>query len=369
MPAPYRRSPFALPKDPSARRTPGVSRCRWQAMPVDVRAARVTDQWHDVADLLFAYQRETAVELDKVPPARPEEVWGPVRHEVINPASAFTTYLIAYEGSHPLGGVGLVAHDAVTVKLTRCYVRPDARRRGVASALVGVAAEQAAQRGVMRLALDILATRETAITAWQRLSFLECEPRGDTAMRYFEYPLAAGGAWAWLGLRRSGLALHHHDPRWATAFLHHAEVVRRALDGQVNRVEHVGSTAVEGLPAKPVVDVAAHLASGVDEAGVITALETRRYVYRGDRKDHGGLLFIAEDQHHRRIVHLHVLRHHDPQWERYVRLRELLRTDEGARRDYAGLKRELVDQFPAERGSYTATKASFIEALLAERSQ
>ncbi len=76
---------------------------------MDVRAARVADQWHDVADLLFAYQRETAVELDKDPPARPEQVWGPVRHEVIDPASVFTTYLIAYEGSHPLGGVGLVA--------------------------------------------------------------------------------------------------------------------------------------------------------------------------------------------------------------------------------------------------------------------
>ncbi len=80
-----------------------------------------------------------------------------------------------------------------------------------------------------------------------------------------------------------------------------------------------------GLPAKPVVDVAAHLAWGVNETGVITALGTRRYVFRGDRKDHGGLLFIDEDQHHRRIVHLHVLRHNDPQWERYVRLRELLR--------------------------------------------
>lgn len=40
---------------------------------------------------------------------------------------------------------------------------------------------------MMRLLLDSLATRETAITAWQRLSFVECEARGDTAMRYCEY--------------------------------------------------------------------------------------------------------------------------------------------------------------------------------------
>lgn len=93
---------------------------RWQAEPVEVRDAREPDQWRHAADLLFGYQRETAVDLGKAPPGHPEEVWTPVRHEVLDPAPAFTTYLVAYQGSDPLGGVGLIAHDAVTIKVARC---------------------------------------------------------------------------------------------------------------------------------------------------------------------------------------------------------------------------------------------------------
>ncbi len=217
--------------------------------------------------------------------------------------------------------------------------------------------------------LDILASREGAIAAWRELGFVECEPWGDTAMRYFERPAADGGARSWLGLRRSEVALHDHDERWSMVFLHHAEVVRRALASHVRGIEHVGSTAVEGLVAKPVVDVAVRLAPAGDEANAIASLEARRYVFRGNKNHRGGLLFVAEDPPHRRTVHLHVLRHDDPQWERYLRLRDLLRTDEGARRDYAACKRELAGRFPEDRAAYTMAKGLFIETLLAARSR
>ncbi len=62
---------------------------------MQVRAARDPDQWVDAARLLFAYQRETAIELGKDPPDHPGEVWRPVRDEVVNPSSAFSTYLVA----------------------------------------------------------------------------------------------------------------------------------------------------------------------------------------------------------------------------------------------------------------------------------
>lgn len=85
----------------------GGRRARWE--PVEVRAARQPDQWRDAAHLLFDYQRETAVQLGKEPPDRPEDVWAPVRQEVLDPASAFTTYFLAYRGAEPLGGIGLAA--------------------------------------------------------------------------------------------------------------------------------------------------------------------------------------------------------------------------------------------------------------------
>lgn len=331
---------------------------------VEVRAASSAEHWEDVAQLSFAYQRETALELGKDQPDRPEEVWGPVGDEVVDPRSVFASYLVAYEADHAVGGVALVAHDALSVALKRCYVRPQHRRRGVARSLVATAEGQAAQRGVGRILLDVLASRRDAITAWRRIGFVECEPWGDASMRYFEFALPCAGQSTWLGLERGTVALREHDPRWATVYQHHAEVVHRALADQGVDIEHVGSTSVEGLLAKPVVDLAARLTPGAHDAMVIASLEGRGYTFRGDKEESGGLLFVAEDQAGRRIAHLHVLRHHLPQWQRYLRLRDLLRADEATRSAYGALKRELARRFPADRGAYTAAKGSFIDELL-----
>lgn len=66
-------------------------------------------------------------------------------------------------------------------------------------------------------------------------------------------------------------------------FEHHAEVRRRTLADKVLGVEHVGSTAVVGLVAKPIVDVAVRLAPGVNQGRVVISLEGRGYVFRGDK--------------------------------------------------------------------------------------
>ncbi len=176
---------------PICSRPSGTSPGR-HACGVEVRVAHRVEEWHDAAQLLFAYQRDTAVELGQEPPACLDEVWAPVRGEVADPATAFATYLVAYGGTRPVGGVALVAHDAVSLMLKRCFVVPEFRRRGVATALVATADDHAQQAGALRLVLDILASRLGAIAAWQRLGFVECQPWADTTMRCFERPVAAG---------------------------------------------------------------------------------------------------------------------------------------------------------------------------------
>jgi GrpB-like predicted nucleotidyltransferase (UPF0157 family)/GNAT superfamily N-acetyltransferase len=334
---------------------------------VEVRVARSGDEWSDAAGLLLAYQQETAIELGMDVPTSPGEVWEPVRHEVAEPAAAFPTYVVAYEGPEPLGGVALVAHDASSLMLKRGYVRPDRRRRGVARAMTAAAMDEAEGRGLRRLVVDILPSREEAITAWQRLGFAECRPWGEPTMRYFERTLADVEARPWLGLQRGVVTLHDHDERWAKAFQHHAEVLRRALANQVTAIEHVGSTAVVDLVAKPIVDVAARLAPDADERSLVTALDHRGYEFRGDQGAEGGLLFVASDAPCRRTVHVHVVRHDDPEWERYLLFRGRLRRDREVRAAYAALKDELAQRFPDDRVAYTAAKEAFIEAVLRPR--
>jgi GrpB-like predicted nucleotidyltransferase (UPF0157 family) len=99
------------------------------------------------------------------------------------------------------------------------------------------------------------------------------------------------------------------------------------------------------------------------------ALEPLRYIYRGDEGGEGGHLFVLEDEPEHRIAHIHLLSSGDPQWTRYLAFRDRLREDAAARAEYGHLKRQLADQFPDDRGAYTAAKESFIQGLLTPRAE
>ncbi len=153
---------------------------------VEFRLASDAESWADAARLLFAYHCETAVEVGATEPERPGDVWLPVRGETLDPASYFASYLIGYDEGRPVGGVGLVAHDDVSVMLKRCFVPVPDRRRGVATALITVVMRLAADRGATRVVLDVLPSRTGAIAAWRRMGFVEAPPWGDPGMVYFE---------------------------------------------------------------------------------------------------------------------------------------------------------------------------------------
>ena len=145
-----------------------------------------------------------------------------------------------------------------------------------------------------------------------------------------------------LGLTYGQVRLVDGDPGWPGAFERLAAELRSALGELAVAVEHVGSTAVPGLVAKPILDLAVGLAPAADPDHVILALERLGYEFRGDKGDTGGLLFVLEDRPAHRIAHLHVVPHGDAQWCRYLAVRERLRTDPQARAAYADLKRKCA---------------------------
>jgi GrpB-like predicted nucleotidyltransferase (UPF0157 family)/ADP-ribose pyrophosphatase YjhB (NUDIX family)/inosine/xanthosine triphosphate pyrophosphatase family protein len=177
------------------------------------------------------------------------------------------------------------------------------------------------------------------------------------------------GEFGWtLGTPPAGLAygtvqVVEHDPRWFAIAATHIATIRAALHGHANAVEHVGSTAVQGLAAKPIVDLAVRLHPDADVAAVITAMHEEGYLFRGDKQDQGGLLFVAEPSPGVRVAHIHVLAAGDPQWDRYLRVRDRLRADPALVDQYALLKQRLAGDHPDDRAAYTAAKAGFLHAL------
>ena len=167
-----------------------------------------------------------------------------------------------------------------------------------------------------------------------------------------------------LGLASGKVRLAEAKARWPVVFERLSAALRETLRQQAVAIEHVGSTAVPDLAAKPILDIAVSLKHAVNIDSVIGAMERAGYQFRGDQGNEGGLVFVLDDQPDHRVAHVHVLRQGDPQWTAYLTVRERLRTDRQTRAAYDSLKRRLAQEFPHDREAYTAGKASFIAGLL-----
>lgn len=168
-----------------------------------------------------------------------------------------------------------------------------------------------------------------------------------------------------LGLRYGTVRLVPYTDLWRLAFESERARLAPALSRYGCEIAHVGSTAVPGLPAKPVLDIAVALPQARDVAAAMAALARLRYRYRENLGDGGGHLFVRESRPHVRTHHLHLITRDDPQWGMYLRFRDLLRRDAAARRAYLDEKRALAARHARDREAYTAGKAGVIRRLLA----
>lgn len=162
-----------------------------------------------------------------------------------------------------------------------------------------------------------------------------------------------------LGLRRGVVAHRPYATEWAAAFAMAARRIRERICPDWP-VEHIGSTAVPGLIAKPILDIGILVpnAEALPRAGA--ALTALGYRYRGDAGSSGGHVYVAERSAGERVQNLHVLVSGDPAWGRYIRFRDALREDVALRDAYAALKRRLADVHPNDRRAYTRAKGDFI---------
>jgi GrpB-like predicted nucleotidyltransferase (UPF0157 family) len=161
-----------------------------------------------------------------------------------------------------------------------------------------------------------------------------------------------------------------HDPRLADrAGAERARLARLLAPWLVDGVEHVGSTAVPGLAAKPVIDLMASVADPdivVAQAGERLAADGWCYV--PPDLDQGGAwrrFFVKPDASgQRRVAHLHVIQAGHPRWAEQIAFRDALRHDDRLARSYEDLKQRLAAQHAGDREAYTDAKAEFIAGAL-----
>lgn len=138
--------------------------------------------------------------------------------------------------------------------------------------------------------------------------------------------------------------------------------VQATLGSLVITIEHIGSTAVPGLAAKPIIDLDAVLSSPTDLPEAIRLLARIGYVHEGDLGIAGREGFRSPPSEPRH--HLYVVAAGAKELRRHLAFRDALRTDGDLRDSYAALKRSLAVQYKDDRNSYTQAKSAFIKSAL-----
>ena len=158
------------------------------------------------------------------------------------------------------------------------------------------------------------------------------------------------------------------DDGWAAAGAAEVEQVRVLLaPWQVAAVEHVGSTSVPGLAAKPILDVMAGLNDLTRAAQIAAALAPHDWHYvppELDGREHRRFFVRVRDGH--RYAHLHLMDPAGQRWHDQLAFRDALRGDPALVAEYAALKRNLAAQLADDREAYSAAKTTFVRRVLAD---
>jgi len=153
-----------------------------------------------------------------------------------------------------------------------------------------------------------------------------------------------------------------YDPAWPARFDEERQDIRRVLGSWLaGPIEHIGSTAIPGIAAKPVIDIMAGVESLGASAAAIPAAATLGYCYFPYQPDLKH--WFCKPSPNLRTHHLHLVPIGTPQWVRALAFRDYLRVDAKAAAEYETLKRRLAQTFKFDREAYTEAKSPFINAV------
>jgi len=164
------------------------------------------------------------------------------------------------------------------------------------------------------------------------------------------------------GPEKVRVRLADYDNDWPRQFAKHAKTISLALGDVALLIEHIGSTSVPGLAAKPIIDILVVVQDSTDESVYVPRLEAAGYVLRVREPDwHEHRMFRTPEND----VHVHVYSTGCPEIQRNLAFRDRLRTNDDDRCRYEQTKRELATQDWADVNDYAAAKTQTIEEILA----
>jgi GrpB-like predicted nucleotidyltransferase (UPF0157 family)/GNAT superfamily N-acetyltransferase len=272
-------------------------------------------------------------------------------------------FLVAVAGPEVLGWAGLAPYSArpCYAGIGECsvYVAVGARGRGTGGALTEALAEAALRDGFHKLIGKLFTGNIASIRLVERCGF---SPVG-LHRRYGQLD----GEWRDVlvveRLLDEPIRLVSYDPAWADRFAEERGMLEDAIGNwATGGIHHVGSTAVPGLDAKPIIDILVGVASLEASRACFDPLAKLDYHYAPYRTEE--MHWFCKPHPSRRTHHLHLVPTDSSRFCDELAFRDRLRASPETAEEYAALKRDLGERFNNDREAYTDAKAEFIRRVL-----
>lgn len=157
--------------------------------------------------------------------------------------------------------------------------------------------------------------------------------------------------------------LVEYDPIWREKFEEERQSILHAVKKKAFGIEHVGSTSIEGLSAKPIIDIVVGVQSLDDVDSMKAPLERAgyEYVHKPELEDRR---FFRKGEWGNGTTHVHICEYEGSQWKEKLAFRDYLRARPAVAKEYEELKQTLASQYKNDRPTYTREKEPFIKSVL-----
>jgi len=152
------------------------------------------------------------------------------------------------------------------------------------------------------------------------------------------------------------------NPRWAALFQAEAAIITQALGQEVVAIHHIGSTAIPGISAKPIIDILVDVRDILRIDACNPAMLRLGYEPKGEYGIPGRRFFIKGGDE-QRSHHVHVFQCGNPEIQRHLDFRDYLIAHPETAQEYSQLKQELARRFPTDIDAYMAGKDAFIREI------
>ena len=167
-----------------------------------------------------------------------------------------------------------------------------------------------------------------------------------------------------LGLKRGTVELFPHQKIWEDIAAKTILLLKLLLNDVAVDVQHVGSTAINNICAKPIIDIAVGVNDLEDIKPYIGMLEKNGIMFRKEDVKEQLLFVIGDFEKEFRTHHIHVVEWNSVAWNNYINFRDYLNSFPEYAKEYDALKQKLALKFADDRGNYTAGKQEIIGKLL-----